>query len=1017
MPFIVKNSNKIKWLNYKNKWRLNNKIESSLYLFSIYLAPLVIGVISLISMAYWPSQYAPHSGTAIDFKVLLDEEEALHPALANDSMKELASVEFSDTRLSESPFWIQFQMAQLGAHENKLIEFPSRHLSSIACWGGSLFNRLGGGDRKWADGSVQLIKAGFALSLSGPSEKMDIICRTESVGPGRISLSLWNSIDLQQSQLEYHRRSGLLDGGLTVLCAFVLLTALINRSSIYLLFSIWLALNLRMAELSYGWDTQWIGYTVPVDMLPRARSVTIASYYLITVALFSTLFKEDLHALKSLKFFRFAQWTCVPMVLLSIALDYQVFLPILWFFTAFNISVLIYYLGRILIKTRSRVAIWYGVGLAITLFASFSEVVAASIGLKVLIGSVNSVTAALSSSLLTAVAIAEHIRQEHKQRMEVQAELTHTFNAMPIGMFTLGPDGFFLSANPALIDMLGQDVVATQAHWRGFFEDGAWVQLHRHMQERRGPRTERRAQIAIEFRSGQEPPGESQRAPVEFETRGATKGAGGEARRYLLKATLTRGKIQGSLQDVTEKSRATDELYFLANHDSLTKVLNRRGLESAMQAALQGLPSGKSMSMAYLDLDRFKLINDMFGHAVGDEVLQQVCLRVSAMLPAGMAIGRVGGDEFVMVFSETPVAMAAHMCRGIVDCIGKLPYRLGGSAFYVHGSIGLIEVDTGMQLKDALSGADRACQHAKLANRGGLLVYQKHSPYFMEHEAQLKLIAQLSDNEPYAGLYLEMQPIMSLSKPTASLDFEVLLRMRCSDADQVPTARLIAAAQASGRMGKIDLWVVSSILNWLNTHHKELTQTHFVCVNLSGSSLNDEQFLTEVYELLENNRHIVHMVCLEITESIALNDIDNTRKFVNKVRRIGARVALDDFGAGYTSFAYLKEICADMIKIDGSFIRDMNKHPVNLAIVETIVDLAKNLGMKVIAEWVEDHETLQTLTEIGVDYAQGFVISKALPPQAMIMVTSASEFLTPQKPIRIVPPHLQHQQHQQRSLG
>jgi hypothetical protein len=158
-------------------------------------------------------------------------------------------------------------------------------------------------------------------------------------------------------------------------------------------------------------------------------------------------------------------------------------------------------------------------------------------------------------------------------------------------------------------------------------------------------------------------------------------------------------------------------------------------------------------------------------------------------------------------------------------------------------------------------------------------------------------------------------------------------------------------------------------------------------------------------------------VCLEITESIALNDIDNTRKFVNKVRRIGARVALDDFGAGYTSFAYLKEICADMIKIDGSFIRDMNKHPVNLAIVETIVDLAKNLGMKVIAEWVEDHETLQTLTEIGVDYAQGFVISKALPPQAMITVTSASEFLTPQKPIRIVPPHLQHQQHQQRSLG
>jgi len=149
--------------------------------------------------------------------------------------------------------------------------------------------------------------------------------------------------------------------------------------------------------------------------------------------------------------------------------------------------------------------------------------------------------------------------------------------------------------------------------------------------------------------------------------------------------------------------------------------------------------------------------------------------------------------------------------------------------------------------------------------------------------------------------------------------------------------------------------------------------------------------------LLENNRHIVHMVCLEITESVALNDIDNTRKFVNKVRRIGARVALDDFGAGYTSFTYLKEISADMIKIDGSFILDMNKHPANLAIVETIVALAKNLGMKVIAEWVEDHDTLQTLKEIGVDYAQGFLISKSRPPASILAAASAFEFMTPQE--------------------
>ncbi len=695
------------------------------------------------------------------------------------------------------------------------------------------------------------------------------------------------------------------------------------------------------------------------------------------------------------------------MLILAMTLEYQHFLPLLWLFTAITISILVFYLIQILIKTRSRVAIWYGIGLAITLFSSFSEVVAASLGLKVIIGSVNSVTAALSSSLLTALAIAEHMREEHRQRLEVQAELAHTFNAMPIGMFTLNLEGRLLSANPALLNMLGQSAIDPHARWGQFFEPGAWTQLHRQVHDRRAPQAQRASDTPAAHWVGRSANEATPRMPAEFEIKGATEPGELSPRRYLVKATLTRGKIQGSLQDVTEKSQAAEELYFLANHDSLTKVLNRRGLEMGLQEAMDKLPAGASMSMAYLDLDRFKLINDMFGHAVGDEVLSQVCERVTSLLPEGMFMGRVGGDEFVIAFSQTPVAMAEHMCRGIVECIKSKPYRSGASAFYVYGSIGLIEVSQGMALKDALSGADRACQHAKVANRAGLMVYHRQSAQFLEHEAHLRLIGQITKGAPSNGLYLEMQPVMSLADPSAGLDFEVLLRMRNPDGTMEPTERLIRAAQASGRMGEIDLWVVSSTLAWLNEHHSKLAQTHFACVNLSGSSLNDTQFLSEVYDLLENNRHIVHMVCLEITESVALHDIDNTRKFVNKVRRIGARVALDDFGAGYTSFTYLKEISADMIKIDGSFILDMNKHPANLAIVETIVSLAKNLGMKVIAEWVEDHETLQTLKDIGVDYAQGFLISAARPPASILAAASVFEFLTPQEKPLSPPPTFQ----------
>jgi len=168
---------------------------------------------------------------------------------------------------------------------------------------------------------------------------------------------------------------------------------------------------------------------------------------------------------------------------------------------------------------------------------------------------------------------------------------------------------------------------------------------------------------------------------------------------------------------------------------------------------------------------------------------------------------------------------------------------------------------------------------------------------------------------------------------------------------------------------------------------------HFVCVNLSGASLNDERFVQFVYDQLQTAGPVSRRLCLEITESVALHDMGNTRRFIDRVRGFGARIALDDFGAGYTSFSYLKELPADLLKIDGSFIVNMNRHPANVAIVEAIVSLAQNLGMKTIAEWAEDAETVQTLAEIGVDYVQGFVVARPQAPHDILGATSAADFI------------------------
>lgn len=341
--------------------------------------------------------------------------------------------------------------------------------------------------------------------------------------------------------------------------------------------------------------------------------------------------------------------------------------------------------------------------------------------------------------------------------------------------------------------------------------------------------------------------------------------------------------------------------------------------------------------------------------------------------------GPRGGDEFVIVFKGTPIDSAAWVCRGIVDRIGNLPYQIGDRAFQVKGSIGLMEISESIRVKDAVSVADRACREAKSGNHGNPVIYDRHSPVFREREDELRLIARFGTNVAPEGLFQVMQPIMSLRAPYDSLNFEVLLRMREPDGSITPASKIISAAESNGRIAVIDRWVLSRTLEWISMHQELLKNTRFVCLNLSGGSLNDEKFIQDAFSILSQYGRTVERLCIEITESVALHDLDNTRRFIDGVRNYGAKIALDDFGAGYTSFSYLKELPADALKIDGEFVRGVNAHPANLAIVEAIVELAHNLGMKSIAEWAEDQATVESLAQIGVDYVQD---SPLLPPRS-----------------------------------
>jgi diguanylate cyclase (GGDEF)-like protein len=943
-------------------------IEAFMRLLSVYLVPIGVALASALALAAWNNHYVASGGRPLQLRIMAETGAQASPEAALRQLARTRPVDHYDTNLSEAPVWIALTTHGVPGDAD-VVEFPSRHAVSIECWDPFSLQSLGSASRGSAEGALSAVKAGFALRLT--KTPAEVLCRASFSGPARLTAVQWPADQMELSTQQFHRKSGLLDGGMIVLSLFILVTALINRQVLYIQFAGWLVLNLRVAALSAGWDIQWLGQEVPVEWLLPSRAVTMALYAIATLTLYMTLFGADLVRTRFSLPLRITQSMALSLLPFALILPYNSFLPVMWGIVAAGLALMTLGLLSVMARFQARVAMWFAASFAVTFLSSLSEVFSAALGVRELDGVANSVTAALASSLLAALAVAERMRIETQKRIAAQAELEHTYEAMPVGLFTLDAYGYFMSANPALCRMLGcASLVPGRAQWKQFFDASVWHQLHELVHAQ--PNVE----IELDQREG--------------------------GRRFLVRATLAHGRIEGMLEDITEKTKATEQLRFMANNDPLTKVYNRRGIEKMFEGATASLDAGKPLALAYLDLDRFKLINDLFGHAAGDEVLKQVCDRMAVMLGGGQQIGRVGGDEFVIVMPDTNIALATLVCRGVVERISGKPYRVGDKAFHVRGSIGLIEVSAGMAMKDAVSTADRACREAKDGASDGLVVYERNAAAFHEREAELTMVERLSGPNATEGMFLEMQPIMSLTAPHDSLNFEVLLRMREPDGRVVPAGPVISAAEKSGRAGVIDRWVLATTLQWVSDNQARLPNTRFVCMNLSGASLNDERFVQDTFDILTQYAHVASRICIEITESVALHDLDNTRRFIDQVRGFGAKVALDDFGAGYTSFSYLKELPADVLKIDGNFIVNINAHPANVAIVEAIVSLAVNLGMKTIAEWAEDAATVQTLQEIGVDYVQGWAVARSQPPEALLAAKSSASFIRDEKLLHLL---------------
>jgi len=469
----------------------------------------------------------------------------------------------------------------------------------------------------------------------------------------------------------------------------------------------------------------------------------------------------------------------------------------------------------------------------------------------------------------------------------------------------------------------------------------------------------------------------------------------GKLRRWIrLTAAAAAEGIEVCVEDVTERRAEESELQFVAQHDPLTGLLNRRGFEARLELAVGSASAGRSLAIAYLDLDRFKPVNDMFGHAAGDHVLREVAERLQTHIRHPHTLARMGGDEFVVLFVGISLPEAHQLCVEALRAVHDSPYRFQDKAFRVGGSIGLTPVNGHTIDEDVMVACDRACAEAKRDGGDRVIVVSDDAATQQERRDEKRLLEVLTEDACRCGLVTQMQPIVSLHHPAQSLGYEVLARLVDERGNAIPPSRFMDACERNGLSSRLDRRVLESTLEWLDEHvaHREILA--FAAINVGRASLNDECFIADARSLLRGHPGAARRICFEISEEAAISDPETIGRFVEITRSYGARLVLDDFGARYTSFSHITHFRSDFVKIDAALIRDIDTNPASFSIVRSIVDVCHDLGMACIAEWAHTEAVLHTLLELDVDYAQGNVLSRPLDRLMLLQATNCATLVT-----------------------
>jgi diguanylate cyclase (GGDEF)-like protein/PAS domain S-box-containing protein len=434
------------------------------------------------------------------------------------------------------------------------------------------------------------------------------------------------------------------------------------------------------------------------------------------------------------------------------------------------------------------------------------------------------------------------------------------------------------------------------------------------------------------------------------------------------------------MRDVSSERQHAATLSYQASHDGLTGLINRREFERRLaQTVAAAERGGRPFTVLYVDLDQFKVVNDTCSHAAGDELLRQVAALFTLQVRHSDAVARLGGDEFVVLLNDCGPDDGMLVAENLRAAIGDLHFAHGDRTFSLSASIGLVSLrDEGLAREEILGAADAACHLAKEKGRNRVQSYRMNDEEVAVRQSEMCWVSRIQEALAAGRFVLYAQDILDLRGTGPSRHMELLLRMVAPDGELIPPRAFIPAAERYGLMPSIDRWVVQSAFATLRAAIDEdpLTAPNLCAINLSGTSLCDDGFDDFLRRQFIAFAIPASTICFEITETAAISSLSRAIAFITDMRELGCRFSLDDFGAGMSSFTYLKHLPVDFVKIDGSFVKDMDHDPIDHAMVQAINNIGHVTGKSTIAECVSCPGLLAMVRELGIDYAQGFAVAQ-----------------------------------------